>query len=114
MLLCFGQEISLKSFTTKMKLKVVHTRRWPLAVFYGLISASGMNAFIIISFCTAAIGNKSPTRLAYLHDLGLQLVTPFMHQWLMARRLQTSIQSNIEAVLKSFNSLPEVQQSPNQ
>lgn len=86
------------------------TRRWPLAVFYGLLNAAGINAFVIWTIKNASRGNKQQSRLEFLHNLGLDLATPFMQSRLTRRNIQSDLRMKIESVLKENNTLIQQQQ----
>lgn len=82
------------------------TRRWPMAVFYGLLNAAGINAFIVWAYACAARGGKTPNRLEFLHKLGLDLSTKFMQERLTIRNLPNDLRVKIESILSENNSLP--------
>lgn len=62
------------------------TRRWPLAVFYGMVNGAGINAHIIFKENSARRNPNVPTkpRREYLKNLALEMVKP-----LIRRRLRS-------------------------
>lgn len=90
------------------------TRRWPMAIFYGLLNAAGINAFVIWSYVILARGQKKINRFEFLHQLGLDLAKTFMQQRLTVSNLPQDLRLKIQAILRGNNSLPPTAQDPNQ
>ncbi|KAK3892600.1 hypothetical protein Pcinc_003576 [Petrolisthes cinctipes] len=56
------------------------TRRWPLCIFYGLLNAGGINAWIILSHNLENMRKPSMKRRNFLTELAVSLVKPWAKQ----------------------------------
>lgn len=97
-----------KNFSTSRK-----TRRWTLAVFFGLLNIVGINSFILWrnnidsdttqSHCPQAelSSKQKRSRKEYLKSLGYSLIEPFLRQRLAesSRGVQTSLRNLMRLVL---------------
>ena len=67
------------------------TKRWPLCIFYGILNAAAINAYIIHCSNQKLIGQKPPTRRQFLRDLSIDLIKPFALQRLNIPQLSRSL-----------------------
>lgn len=75
------------------------TRRWPLAIFYHLVSVSCCNAFVLHRHI---MENKASSRFHFMETLGLSLITPHMKQ-----RLQTNLPDTLRATITEILGIDE-------
>ena len=57
------------------------TRRWPLCVWYGILNAACINAFIISCENCEKTGSSIPKRRAFMMDVGRELISPWAQSY---------------------------------
>ncbi|KAG7175502.1 PiggyBac transposable element-derived protein 4-like 3 [Homarus americanus] len=71
------------------------TRRWPLCVWYGILNAAIINAFIISAENRARTGIKIPQRRTFMMNMARALITPWaqirLSSPVLSRQLRTLI-----------------------
>lgn len=86
-----------KSYSAQRK-----TRRWPLALFYGLLNIIGINSMVIFNEATKI----KQTRRKYLQTLGFSLIKPHMErrrQWPTLRRNVRDLITNVLEYEEKFS-----------
>ena len=74
-------------YTTKRQ-----TRRWPLAVFFNMVDASALNAYIVFTSQNPDFANKPNARRTFLTSLAQEMVKPHMQrQCKISARLPKSV-----------------------
>ena len=57
------------------------TRRWSLCVWYGILNAACINAFIITCENCEKTGSSIPKRRAFMMDVGRELISPWAQSY---------------------------------
>lgn len=78
------------------------TRRWPLCVWYGILNAATINAFIVSSENRARAGTKLLARRTFMMDVAMALITP----WAQARLSTPSLSRNLRNLIDTVCELP--------
>lgn len=73
------------------------TRRWPVAIFYRLLSIASVNSHIL-HLCYK--GTPDKTRFDFTKELGLDLVEPHLRRRLLIPNLPRNIRDSIKKLLK--------------
>ena len=71
------------------------TRRWPLCVFYGIINAATINAWIIHSENVEKEGNKTKERRTFMANLALDLIAPWAKKRLNTPQMPIAVKRTI-------------------
>lgn len=72
------------------------TRRWPLAVFYRMVSIASVNAFVMfLSYRDSPLIN----RFDFIKRLGREMIVPHLRRRLMVQTLPRSLKTTIKNVL---------------
>lgn len=72
------------------------TRRWPLAVFYRMVSIASVNAFVMfLSYRDSPLIN----RFEFIKTLGRETIVPHLRRRLMVQTLPRSLKTTIKKVL---------------
>ena len=79
------------------------TKRWPLAVFFGMINAAGINSYVIHNAEQVKAGKKEIDRRSFLSTLAHELIKPWAEERLEFRGQQQNIQQTIISVFPDFN-----------
>lgn len=79
------------------------TKRWPLAVFFGMINAAGINSYVIHNAENVKAGKKKISRRTFLTTLAHELIKPWAEERLAFRGQQRNIQQTIISVFPDFN-----------
>lgn len=72
------------------------TRRWPMAIFYGLLNIVGVNSFVLFKMTT----KTDQKRRKFLKNLALALITPQMEERFTWRTLPTNLQVLLGGILQ--------------
>lgn len=83
------------------------TRRWPMAIFYGLLNIVGVNSYVLLKMTT----QKPQKRRHFLKKLAISLITPQMEERLTWSTLPSNLRTTLEGILQKKR--PVVQQGPN-
>lgn len=75
------------------------TKRWPICIFYGLINAATINAFIIYSWHQENKNEKVGMRRQFMQELALQLIRPWSENRLTQSSLSRDLKKTISTVL---------------
>lgn len=75
-------------------------RRWPLRMFYNLISSVGINSNILCKDSSALEKENTPNKRTYLKKLAIDLIIPFMRDRLQIPTLPSKLLAVIERILK--------------
>ena len=79
------------------------TKRWPLAVFFGMVNAAGINSYIIHNAENVTAGKKKIARRTFLSTLAHELIKPWAEERMTFRTQQRNIQQTIKSVFPDFN-----------
>ena len=52
------------------------TKRWPMAIFYGMVNAAGVNTSILYHSHVVNQGKKTQTRRRFMKELALEMIRP--------------------------------------
>lgn len=86
------------------------TRRWPLAMFYGLLNIVGVNSMVLHQLAA----KKKETRRNFLKTLAFQLMKPHMERRLEKPTLQRNLKDKITEILEyeETKNMPKKRKAP--
>lgn len=75
------------------------TRRWPLCVWYGILNAATINAYIISSENRGRTGRKIPARRSFMMEIATSLITPWAQMRMTSPNMSRQLRTLITTVL---------------
>ena len=83
------------------------TCRWSMAIFFGILNITSVNAHILYS---AFRDNAAIKRFDFMKGLAIQLIQPYLYERLVNTKLPKTLRSSISSILKTPIPAPEEQQ----